>query len=96
MKKNKGVATRGYVADKENRKDLSHVTCFKCKKEGHYRSECPERKLQNIKGKVVVTRKRHLKATVTSKGKIYPNDDHEGTRDMSKVFCHHCRNTVHR
>ena len=92
-KKNKGIATRGYVADKEHRKDLSHVTCFKCKEEGHYISECPERKLQNIKGKVVITKNRGTKSKVAAKKETTPRNDLEGARVMSKVFCHHCRKT---
>ena len=94
-KKNKGIATRGYVANKEHRKDLSHVTCFGCKEEGHYRSECPERKLQKTKGKVLITKKRGPKAKVAAKKETTPRSDPEGTRDMSKVFCHHCRKTGH-
>ena len=26
------------------KKDLSEVTCFKCKQKGHYADNCPERK----------------------------------------------------
>jgi hypothetical protein len=28
----------------EAKKDLSHITCFKCKKKGHYSTSCPENK----------------------------------------------------
>jgi hypothetical protein len=28
----------------EAKKDLSHITCFKCKKNGHYSTSCPENK----------------------------------------------------
>jgi hypothetical protein len=28
----------------EPKKDLSHITCFKCKKTGHYSTSCPENK----------------------------------------------------
>jgi hypothetical protein len=30
------------------KKDLSHVTCFKCKKTGHYSTSCPENKLDDV------------------------------------------------
>ena len=28
----------------DSRKDLSHVTCYKCKESGHYLNNCPKRK----------------------------------------------------
>ena len=28
----------------DSRKDLSHITCFRCKESGHYFSSCPKRK----------------------------------------------------
>ena len=32
------------------KKDLSHITCFKCKKTGHYSNECPEAQNGNGNG----------------------------------------------
>ena len=31
-------------------KDLSHITCFKCQKTGHYATECPQSKQRNGNG----------------------------------------------
>ena len=28
----------------DSRKDLSHITCYRCKDSGHYLSSCPKRK----------------------------------------------------
>ena len=38
------------------RKDLSHITCYRCKESGHYLSSCPKRK-PRIQGGYVITRK---------------------------------------
>ena len=32
----------------DSRKDLSHITCFRCKKSGHYFSGCPKRKPRDL------------------------------------------------
>ena len=32
------------------KKDLSHITCFKCKKTCHYSNECPEAQNGNGNG----------------------------------------------
>ena len=40
----------------DSRKDLSHITCFRCKELGHYFSGCPKRK-QRTQGGFEITRK---------------------------------------
>ena len=94
-KNNRKDNEKGNGSKEKLRKDLSLVTCFNCKKEGHYMNGCPERKLQNTKRNVVITRKRGPKAKVTTKEETTPKNALEGTRDMSKVFCHHCRRIGH-
>ena len=32
----------------DSRKDLSHITCFRCKESGHYLSSCPKRKPRDL------------------------------------------------
>ena len=32
----------------DTKKDLSHITCFKCKESGHYFSSCPKRKPRDL------------------------------------------------
>jgi len=38
------------------KKDLSHITCFRCEDSGHYFSDCPKRK-PRTQGGYVITRK---------------------------------------
>ena len=40
----------------DSRKNLSHVTCFRCKESGHYLSNCPKRK-PGTQGGYIITRK---------------------------------------
>jgi hypothetical protein len=32
----------------KKKKDLSHVTCFKCKQKGHYSNQCPEKNASKL------------------------------------------------
>ena len=32
----------------DSRKDLSHITCYRCKESRHYFSDCPKRKLRDL------------------------------------------------
>ena len=38
------------------KKDLSHITCFRCKNSGHYFNDCPKRK-PRTRGGYIITRK---------------------------------------
>ena len=40
------------------RKDLSHITCFRCKESGHYFSSCPKRKPRTQGGYVIMRKPR--------------------------------------
>ena len=44
----------------DSRKDLSHVTCYKCKESGHYLSNCPKRKPRTQVGYVITRKPRNL------------------------------------
>ena len=40
----------------DSRKDLSHITCYRCKESGHYLHSCPKRK-PRTQGGYIITRK---------------------------------------
>ena len=42
-KKGKGNTSHGYVVEKKPLRDLSLITCFKCRNKGHYADKCPEK-----------------------------------------------------
>ena len=42
----------------DTRKDLSHITCFRCKESGHYFSSCPKRKPRTQGGYVIIRKPR--------------------------------------
>ena len=42
----------------DTRKDLSPITCFRCKKSGHYISSCPKRKPRTQGGYVIMRKPR--------------------------------------
>ena len=46
------------------RKDLSHVTCYKCKESGHYLSNCPKRKPRTQVGYVITRKPRNLSVVI--------------------------------
>ena len=48
----------------DSRKDLSHVTCYKCKESGHYLSNCPKRKPRTQVGYVITRKPRNLSVVI--------------------------------
>ena len=48
----------------DSRKDLSHITCFRCEESGHYFSNCPNRKPRTQGGYVVIRKPRDLSEVV--------------------------------
>ena len=44
----------------DTRKDLSHITCLRCKESGHYFSSCPKRKPRSQGGYVIMRKPRDL------------------------------------
>lgn len=42
--------SKTHVAKKKNSKDLSRISCFNCKKKGHYANKCPEEKKKKTTG----------------------------------------------
>ena len=48
----------------DSRKDLSHITCFRCKESGHYFNSCPKRKPMTQEGYVVIRKPRDLSEVI--------------------------------
>ena len=48
----------------DSRKDLSHITCFRCKESGHYFSSCPRRKPRTQGGYVITRKPRDLSEVI--------------------------------
>ena len=48
----------------ESRKDVSHITCFRCKESGHYFSSCPKRKPRTQVGYVITRKPRNLSEVI--------------------------------
>ena len=46
------------------KKDLSHITCFRCKDSGHYFSGCPKRKLRTQGGDVIIRKPQDLSEVI--------------------------------
>jgi hypothetical protein len=46
------------------KKDLSHITCFRCKDSGHYFSGCPKRKPRTQGGYVITRKPRDLSEVI--------------------------------
>ena len=66
-------------------KDLSHITCFKCKNGGHYANHCPQRKLQpKAKLGVVISQKHGPARKISKKMDMFPRYDHEGNRNIDR------------
>ena len=48
----------------DTRKDLSHITCFRCKESGHYLSNCPKRKPRTQGGYMITRKPRDLSEVI--------------------------------
>ena len=46
------------------RKDLSHITCYRCKESGHYFNSCPKRKPRTQGGYVIMRKPRDLSEVI--------------------------------
>ena len=44
----------------DSRKDLSHITCFRCKNSGHYFNDCPKGKMRTLGGYIITRKPRDL------------------------------------
>ena len=44
----------------DSRKDLSHITCFRCKNSGHYFNDCPKGKMRTPGGYIITTKPHEL------------------------------------
>ena len=48
----------------DTRKDLSHITYYRCKESGHYLSSCPKRKPRTQGGYVIMRKPRDLSEVI--------------------------------
>ena len=48
----------------DSRKDLSHITCYRCKESDHYFSSCPKRKLRTQGGYIITRKPRDLSEVI--------------------------------
>ena len=48
----------------DSRKDLSHITCFRCKDSGHYFNGCPKREPRTQIGYVIARKPRDLSEVI--------------------------------
>ena len=46
------------------KKDLSHITCFRCKDSGHYFSDCPIGKTRTQGGYIIIRKPRDLSEVI--------------------------------
>lgn len=57
MKRNRLDSSNNPISTK---KDLSHITCFRCKDSGHYLNDCPKGKMRTQEGYVITRKPRDL------------------------------------
>ena len=48
----------------DSRKDLSHITCYRCKESGHYLHSCPKRKPRTQGGYIITRKPRYLSEVI--------------------------------
>ena len=46
------------------KKDLSHITCFRCKNSGHYHNDCPKGKMRTPGGYIITRKPRDLSEVI--------------------------------
>ena len=46
------------------KRDLSHITCFRCKNSGHYHNDCPKGKMRTPGGYIITRKPRDMSEVI--------------------------------